>query len=192
MANIADIPVFENAIVMLQNFGFFQVVLPFLLVFAVLYGILSKSAIFGDPADKENVRTINAIIAFVGGFIVVTATPVVEAINNLVPQASFLLIILLLMMLSMAFFGINVAGLESERKWWKWIPAIILAVIFLGIVDTSTGFQIPVIHDLVLGLMGQNIEAIPEETMATITSLFIMLVIPIAVIYFMVRKEKST
>ena len=37
----------NNAIEFLREFGFFNVVLPFLLVFTVVFGILEKTRLFG-------------------------------------------------------------------------------------------------------------------------------------------------
>ena len=43
---------FGGAIEFLQEIGFYDVVLPFLLVFTVFFGVLEKTKIFGTE-DKE-------------------------------------------------------------------------------------------------------------------------------------------
>ena len=47
--------VLGGAVDFLQDFGFFDVVLPFLLVFTLVFGILEKTKIFGTEkvGDKE-------------------------------------------------------------------------------------------------------------------------------------------
>jgi hypothetical protein len=54
----------ENVISSLNNIGIFQFFLPFIILFAVVYGILNKSKIFGDPEKDKGVNRINAIISF--------------------------------------------------------------------------------------------------------------------------------
>ena len=41
-----DVIIFDSAIDLLVQFGFFRVVLPFLLVFAITYGMLLKTKIW--------------------------------------------------------------------------------------------------------------------------------------------------
>ena len=66
---------FREAIRFLEDYGFYDVVLPFLLVFVLVFATLQKIKIFG----KES-RRYNAIIALVMGLMFVTATKLVEAI----------------------------------------------------------------------------------------------------------------
>lgn len=58
MATIADV------IANLQNVGIFQFFLPFIILFAVMYGMLTKTRIFGNPKEDPGVNRINAIISF--------------------------------------------------------------------------------------------------------------------------------
>lgn len=50
---------------MWDSYGVFSYVLPFLIIFAVVFGILQKSKIFGEPKD---VKGINAVLAVAIGF----------------------------------------------------------------------------------------------------------------------------
>ena len=45
-----------------QDAGVFDIVLPFLLVFAIVFAILEKSKVFGTDADKNPKTNINAIV----------------------------------------------------------------------------------------------------------------------------------
>lgn len=66
MATIADV------VANLQNVGIFKFFLPFIIMFAVMYGMLNKTKIFGDPKEA---KSINAIIAFAASlFIMVYPT----------------------------------------------------------------------------------------------------------------------
>ncbi len=184
-----------NAVQLLQNFGFFQVILPMLLIFAVFYGILIKTKIFGDDPDKHNVKGIIAIISFAAAFFVVTSTPVVEAINNFLPQASFLLVIVMLILMVFAFLGFDTAKHFGEpKKKWPIIVVIVLVVIFLGIIDASSAnINIPGIHELMLALSGQplNIPAIDQESAVMIITIAIMIILPIIVIVLVTRTKSK-
>lgn len=50
---------------MWDSYGVFSYVLPFLIIFAVVFGILQKSKIFGEPKE---VKGINAVLAVAIGF----------------------------------------------------------------------------------------------------------------------------
>jgi len=137
----------QNTVQLLKDFGFFQVILPLLLIFAVIYGILTVTKIFGD-GDKA--ISINAIVAFTSAFFVISSTEVVEMMNSLLPQASFLLVIsvFLLMMFSL-FMGDPKKLFGDGTKWWSKIPLIIIFIVFLGVVDASLPtVNIPIIHDM--------------------------------------------
>lgn len=54
----------ENVIANLDNAGIFQFFLPFIILFAVMYGMLNKMKIFGDPKEDKGVNRINSIISF--------------------------------------------------------------------------------------------------------------------------------
>ena len=56
----------ENVIIRLNQLRFFAF-LPFILTAAVMYGLLSRSKIFGEP---EKNTAINASIALVSAFLV--------------------------------------------------------------------------------------------------------------------------
>ena len=92
----------DNALILLQQFGFFRVILPFLLIWGIFYAILLKTKVLGDPAEQQ-VKNIAGVIATVAGFLFITYTPVVEAIAILLPQASFLLVVALLVLMTLAF-----------------------------------------------------------------------------------------
>jgi hypothetical protein len=68
---------FEIVILRLKDLGFFTFLLPFILVAAILYGLLRKSQIFGPP--EKNIA-VNAVVALVASFMV-WAAPVIAGIN---------------------------------------------------------------------------------------------------------------
>ncbi len=181
----------SDAIKLLQDFGFFQVILPMILVFAIFYGILTSTKIFGS---LENAQYLNAVIAFVAAFFTITQTTIVKAINEFIPQASFLLIVVMLFLMMFAFFGIKTQSLFDKPAWWIWIPVIILSVIFLGVIDMSLGWNIPIIHQVSQsfssgGGAGVSTGGISDEAIGMGISLAILLAIPLLIIYLMVKAK---
>ena len=63
---MADGSPLRNAIEFLNDFGFYDVVLPFLLVFTIVFGVLEKTKLFG-VTDKKPKQNINAMIAAKAG-----------------------------------------------------------------------------------------------------------------------------
>jgi len=53
--------------------GVFEFYLPFVLMFAIFYGLLSKSKIFGDEDKERRVRNINVIISIVAALFVMVS-----------------------------------------------------------------------------------------------------------------------
>ena len=53
--------------------GVFEFYLPFVLMFAIFYGLLSKSKVFGDEDKERRVRNINVVISIVAALFVMVS-----------------------------------------------------------------------------------------------------------------------
>ena len=124
---MAEESVLAGAIQMLQNMGFFDILLPFLLVFAIVYGILEKTGIFGEKRHD-----INAVIALVIGLMVAVTTFVVNILTGFLPLVGLLavIIVMFLMLVSM-FFG-EAKGVWDNR--WIKIGAVFFVIIIMAII----------------------------------------------------------
>ena len=72
---------FRQVIEFFDSIGLFDVVLPFLLVFTVVFAILEKTKVFGMEeveGRKYTKKNLNAIAAFVIAFLVVASSELVE------------------------------------------------------------------------------------------------------------------
>jgi len=121
-----------GAIEFLKEFGFFDVVLPFLLVFTIVFAVLEKTKIFGG--GKESKKNINAMIAFVFALFFVSATNLVAGTVELLPNVTVLLITLMSFMMLVGFFYTDKEFSFENHKFWKVFLTIIF---FIGIVLMS-------------------------------------------------------
>lgn len=138
-----------NAIDFLQDFGFFDIILPFLLIFTVVFGILEKIKIFGTvdgtPTGHPK-KNINAMVAFSMAFFVITTKEIVQAIQISVPQVVFVLIAVICAMLLVGsmFTGEKEFGF-SQNQAFAWVVGGILFIAVLGIVLNSVGWLDPIL-----------------------------------------------
>jgi hypothetical protein len=105
---------YDIFITLLNNLGFFNVILPFLLVYAVMYGILSKYKILGDPfaeGDKGKVtRSLVSIVSAATGFFIVGSANVVLSLRTLIPYIVLFLLTVFFLILAISPF------LQREEK----------------------------------------------------------------------------
>jgi hypothetical protein len=85
---------FADTISYLDNIGFYEVALPFLLVFTVVFAILQKIKLFGAESKK-----FNAVIALIMAFLVVRTGAIVEVMNLFLPKISLIAIIIISILL---------------------------------------------------------------------------------------------
>ena len=92
---------FTDLIETLDSMGFYDVALPFLLVFTIFFAILSKLSLFGE---KKN---INVVIALVFAFLFVRVSSIVELTNEFFPKVSMVAIVLISLLVLIGIFGVN-------------------------------------------------------------------------------------
>lgn len=116
---------FYSVINDLQSSGFINVVMPFLLVFTIVFAILEKTKLLG--LEGENPKTnINAVLALVISFIFISNTDLGEVIRTYISNVGLLIIIALLALILFGLLGVNVgAGFRG-------IPLLIAVI--LGII----------------------------------------------------------
>lgn len=100
--------VLEDGIRNLERAGVVDVFLPFILIFAIVFGILSKLEIFGDNSKKFNVL-ISLVVGLVPVFQHVlypnSKYDVIPIINAAIPQVAIALIAIVMLILLLGFFG---------------------------------------------------------------------------------------
>jgi magnesium-transporting ATPase (P-type) len=132
--------VFRGMIDFLAKVGVYDIILPFLLVFTIVFAILEKTKIFGmeKVGEKETTKkNLNSMVAFVMAFLVIASTKLVSVINEV--MANVVLLILLgvsFMLLVGVFFGdkefVSIKELPGWTKAFIGVMAVGVVVIFLN------------------------------------------------------------
>lgn len=102
-----------DALGVLKTFGVYDTILPFLLVMAGTYAVLTKYKPFGE------LKGVNAIISLVVGLVFISFAKAVLFINMLIPVMTIFLIMIVLALLIFAFVGVKaetMAQIFQERK----------------------------------------------------------------------------
>ncbi|MFH1636923.1 MAG: hypothetical protein ABIB71_00695 [Candidatus Woesearchaeota archaeon] len=137
-----------NAVQFLVDLGVFDVILPFLLVFTIVFGILEKTRIFGvEKIDEKEYpkKQLNAMVAFVIGFFTVAAKEIVQSLQISLPLVALMLTAAISFMLLVgAFMGDKQFNLE-DHKFWKFLLMIIMFISIILIFLHSFGWLDPVI-----------------------------------------------
>ena len=97
----------QNVIIFFRDFGLFDVVLPFLLVFAIIFAILEKTRILGvEKVKGEEIpkRSLNTMVAFVIGMLVIATNKIVTAINEALPNIVLIIVSFVAFLLMIGVF----------------------------------------------------------------------------------------
>ena len=118
--------VFDPVIRFLADLGIFDVLIPFMLSFTILYAVFQKTEILG-----KGQKNINTMVAFVMSAIFVAAIQLVTALTAIAQWSALALVFLLL-----AFM---VGTLGGFTKWHATWPKVIILIIMVLIVITAFG-----------------------------------------------------
>lgn len=125
----------------LQHWIFSKFILPFLLVFFIVFAVLEKTKIFG-----ENKQQLDALVSFVIALVFVSAVFPKLVVGNLILFLTVALIVVFVVLLLWGFITGGEAKFDSKPVK---IGAGILAIIAVAIVAIlSSGINLPVIDFL--------------------------------------------
>ena len=122
---------FVSFISWFEGIGGFDIILPFILIFALSFAVLDKVQIFG----KKNV---NVIIAIILGFFLVIQRDIVVILQGFLPRISMLVLTLIMILLVAGALGFTELG-----SGWKSLSVIIAIVGVLWALGASVGWNVP-------------------------------------------------
>ncbi len=117
---------FEDIILQLETLGLFDFILPFLLMFAIIFGVLSYTKIFGGKGG------IHAIIAFVIGLLAVRWPVYTDFLNIISPKLGIGMVVILVLVLLIGMFIP-----KDSRAVMGWILMGVGVIIFLIILSQT-------------------------------------------------------
>jgi len=178
-----------NAIEFLQKFGLFDIILPFLLVFTLVFAILEKTRILGVESDEKKTpkKNLNAMIAFVVGLLVVATNKIVTAINSALPNIVLLLVVLFAFLLLISIFHKS-GELEFKDTHKGWY-AFFVSILFIGVLLVFLG-AIPLSENETWLSFGWSYVATNWE--GSVVSSFILLGVVVFAIAFITAGSKKT
>jgi hypothetical protein len=115
-----------SGITFLENFGFYAVLFPLILITAIVYGILSQIKPFGDDAH------VNIIVSLVIAFMFISVAPVVSFIKLLVPFATIFLIVIMFVLIMFQFLGVK-SDVMQEAFAHPAVYGLIIVVMLIAI-----------------------------------------------------------
>lgn len=126
--------VFRGTLEFFGKLGIYDVILPFLLVFTIVFAILEKTKVFGleeIEGKKYPKKNLDAMVAFVVAFFVVASSKLVEAITQISSQVVILLLLSVFFLILVGSFA-----KETEEGFFLGSPwkGTFFAIMFIGIV----------------------------------------------------------
>lgn len=178
---------YESIISLLDKFGFFDIILPFILIYAVIYGILAKTQILGNPFDQDLakarfVRSLISLIAISVAFLTVGAINIITKLKIFIPYVVLYLISVFMLIVSVAAFYLPSEKVD-ENEYKKYRKLILAISIIIFSILTLSSFGIITIGSIEEGLSN----FLQSEIFALI---FIMLIIFLAV-YWLTKYESK-
>ena len=136
---------FKTGIQFLDRLGVYEVLLPFLLIFTLVFAILEKTKIFGTEEIDGNEITkikLNSMFAFVTAFLAVASTRLVAAVNEAMANMTVLMLVGFAFLLAVGVFHTGKDELELEKGYKNIFMVIMfvgIVIIFLHAIKTSNG-----------------------------------------------------
>lgn len=134
MPPVAQPTVFRGIIEFLAAIGIYDVVLPFLLVFTIVFAILEKTKVYGSETINDITYTkknLNSMTAFVAAFVVVASSRLVATINEALGNIVILLLLSITFLLLVgSFMKETKEGVYIKNGWER----LFMVMMFIGVV----------------------------------------------------------
>lgn len=126
----------KSFVEIIESWGLTDVMLPFLLIFTILFAILQKTNVLGH--GKKN---FNVVIALVFALLVVIphvldqyppGADVVEIMNSALPNVSILIVGVIMALILIGLFGGESVWMGSSLSGWVAIISFLLVIFIFG------------------------------------------------------------
>jgi len=126
----------EEFVRILDSWGLTDVMLPFLLIFVLIFAMLAKTRVLGEDKKKYNL-----IVALVMALLVVIphvldyyppGGDVVEIMNTALPQVSIIAVAVIMLLILVGLFGGEAKWMGSSLSGWIAIISFTIIIIIFG------------------------------------------------------------
>jgi len=126
----------EEFVRILDSWGLTDVMLPFLLIFVVIFALMAKTRVLGEDKKKYNL-----VVALVVALLVVIPhvlnyyppeADVVEIMNTALPQVSIIAVAVIMLLILVGLFGGEAKWMGSSLSGWIAIISFIIILIIFG------------------------------------------------------------
>jgi hypothetical protein len=138
--------VFREVIDFFGEIGIYDVILPYLLVFTIVFGIMEKTKILGTVKIGGEIYTkksLNSMVAFVCAFLVVASSRLVSLINEAVANTVIFLVLSVgFLMLIGTFYSEDedvFTALGKARWAFAGVLGAAIILVFLHAIKTNSG-----------------------------------------------------
>ncbi len=178
---------FRDVLDFFMRLGVYDVLLPFMLVFTILFAILERTKILGTEKINDveyGKKNLNAMTAFVIAFLVVASAQMVSLINSAMPKIVILLFLgVFFLLLVGIFYSEKEEVLLSSR--WK---IMFMVIMFIGIVAIFL-HSIPMADGTPFLNWVMSFIALNYNT-TTITSIILIIVI-VGLMFYIIKEPRA-
>ncbi|MCF7798929.1 hypothetical protein K9M74_03425 [Candidatus Woesearchaeota archaeon] len=136
---------FDGLIYSLQSWGVFEVLLPFILIFTIVFAVMEKTKVLGS--NEHQTRKYGSVIALVValsvlfshffGVVFFNGRTIVQIINESLAGVGLLLVAIVMMLLTIGLWtGKTPDGSKGVGVWFTLISGLVVLGIFLASMGT--------------------------------------------------------
>lgn len=129
----------KDVLIVMEQIGFTQVILPFIIVFTVVFAVLQRSNVLGVTAKGKPKANLNAMVAFVLAFFVLIMVRTLNVITWFTRFTVLLLVAFVFLGIIFSFLGVQ----EHHKSTLMFVGLMLLgfvlleALAFAGVIDAD-------------------------------------------------------
>jgi len=124
---------FRGIITFFAQLGIYDIILPFLLIFTIVFAVLEKTRILGSEhigGHEYTKKNLNSVVAFVAAFLVIASTRLVAVINDTIANVALLLVLTICFLMLIGSFYKEGEPVALFGGW----RAMFMIIMFVGII----------------------------------------------------------
>lgn len=142
MASYYGSGAFRDLFYWLEYYGFIDVIMPFLLIFTIIYAVLERVGVFKEKKYNIIITISISLLAIMPHVLYPADDDIVSIINNALPQFAIVTIAIVLFMIMSGLLVSKEGKFLSIATWLApWIALAIIGVIFLRAMYPNTYFS---------------------------------------------------